>query len=192
MAGILDKIKDVGRDIKGDLAGIATSVLGTGFGTTDWAPPFNEQVYQKYQPTIEQAAKQYDIPEPLLTRLLYQESSFDPDIISGKRSSRAGAQGIAQFMPKTAASVSETGGVDSLDPVSSIFGAAHYLNNLHKEFGNWRDTLAAYNWGRGNMKRKGIINAPWETKNYYSQILTDADIPFEIPIKDKGLLGMTP
>jgi len=192
MAGILDKIKSLGRDLKSDISGAITSATGTNFGTEEWSPPSNKQIYQKYKPVIEKAAKQYNVPEKLLTRLLYQESSFDPDVISGKRSSRAGAQGIAQFMPKTAASVSETGGVDPLDPVASIYGAAHYLNNLQKSFPDWRDTLAAYNWGRGNLARKGILNAPDETKNYYEQILTDANIPFERPIMDRGLLGMTP
>ena len=198
--GLLDRFKegakDVARDFKGDVAGLLTSVLGTAAGaaagTGDWSPPFNQDEYEKYKPTIQQASQQYNIPETLLTRLLYQESKFDPEIVSGKISSRAGAQGIAQFMPRTAASVSETGGVDPMDPTSSIFGAAHYLRNLNDKFPDWRDTLAAYNWGQGNLTKKGIENAPYETSNYYQQILFDAGIPFEYAIKDKGLLGMTP
>jgi soluble lytic murein transglycosylase-like protein len=200
MAGLLDRFKegakDVARDFKGDVAGLLTSVLGTAAGaaagTGDWSPPFNQDEYQKYKPTIQQAAQQYNIPENILTRLLYQESKFDPDIVSGQRSSRVGAKGIAQFMPDTAASVPETGGVDPLDPTSSIFGAAHYLNKLREDFPEPRDMLAAYNWGRGNVSRKGVSEAPWETHNYYGQILRDSGMQYERAIKDKGLLGMTP
>jgi soluble lytic murein transglycosylase-like protein len=190
--GILESlgkhIKNEGQLLKGAASGVLTSILGTKFGTQDWSPPKNESEYLKYKTAIESASKKHNIPENLLTRLLYQESKFDPDVISGKKKSRAGAIGIAQFMPDTAASVSEVGNVDPYDPVSSIYGAAHYLDNLYKEFGNWRDAVAAYNFGRGNVAAGKLPEAPAETQNYYRQILGDSDILYTPPIK--GLLNL--
>src|SRR4029077_12814187 len=76
----------------------------------------------QYQPMIDQAAAQYNVPPELLTRVLHAENGFKPE---GKSS--AGAEGIAQFLPSTAKQY----GVDVHDPASSISGAAHYLADLH-------------------------------------------------------------
>lgn len=131
-----------------------------------WEVPANGL---KYMATITRAANENGIPAILLARVLYQESRFRDDIISGKVRSPAGAVGIAQFMPATAREL----GVDPLDPNSAIPGAARYLAKLYSRFGNWTDALAAYNWGQGNVASKGVANAPTETKNYFSQILAD-------------------
>ena len=45
-----------------------------------------------------------------------------------------------------------------------------------EQFGNWADALAAYNWGPGNVKKKGSAAAPVETQNYFGQILADLGI----------------
>lgn len=132
-----------------------------------WEIPSNAA---QYVPTINAAADQYNIPSLLLARVLYQESRFRSDIISGAKRSPAGAIGIAQFLPSTAADL----GVNPLDPVSSIYGAAKYLRQLYDKFSHdWELALAAYNWGQGNVTRKGIGAAPKETVDYYTQILAD-------------------
>lgn len=118
---------------------------------------------------IAAAETRYGIPESLLGRVLYEESRFRPDIISGATVSSAGALGIAQFMPATAAQL----GVDPLDPVSAIDGAGRYLRQLFDQFGDWAAVLAAYNWGEGNVQRKGIERAPRATKKYVADILGD-------------------
>jgi len=82
-----------------------------------------------------------------------------------------GALGIAQFMPATAADL----GIDPLDPFQAIDGAGRYLASLYRMFGNWTQALAAYNWGAGNVQRKGLTNAPAETVAYYSSILADVN-----------------
>ena len=76
-----------------------------------------------------------------LSALLRQESQFNPQAVSP-----VGAQGIAQFMPKTA----EAWQVDPFNPQSAIPGAAAYLAKYYRYFdGDWTKTLASYNAGPG-------------------------------------------
>jgi soluble lytic murein transglycosylase-like protein len=121
----------------------------------------------RYAPMVRAAEAKYGIPGGMLERLLYQESRYREDIISGRKRSSVGALGIAQFMPATAAEM----GIDPLDPAQAIDGAGRYLAGLYRQFNDWKMALAAYNWGPGNVKRKGMQAAPLETRLYYSQIL---------------------
>lgn len=130
-----------------------------------WRPP------QKYAAMIAQAEAEHGIPQDLLARLLWQESRYREDIITGKVRSPAGALGIAQFMPATAREM----GIDPLNPAQAIDAAGRYLARLFRMFGNWTEALAAYNWGMGNVQRRGLGAAPTETRNYYSQILADVN-----------------
>lgn len=130
-----------------------------------WKPP------AKYSATITMAESQNGIPRDMLARLLYQESRYREDIITGKTRSPVGALGIAQFMPATAREM----GIDPLNPTQAINGAARYLARMYDMFGNWTEALAAYNWGPGNVKRNGLTNAPKETRNYFVQILADVN-----------------
>ena len=118
--------------------------------------------------TIQKAAAENDIPTPVLTELLNQESRFRGDIITGKVKSRVGAAGIAQFMPATA----QERGINPLDPDLAIPGAAKYVADLRRKFsGSLVKALAAYNWGQGNVARKGLHRAPKETRDYVARIL---------------------
>lgn len=96
-----------------------------------------------------QAEVKHGLPNGLLVGLLEQESGWFPDVISGKRKSSAGAIGIAQFMPATAADE----GIDPLNVEQSIDGAADYLARLKTSAGSWSGALTAYNWGIGNYKK---------------------------------------
>lgn len=122
-----------------------------------------------YAPIIAATEQQFGIPAGLLHRLIKQESAFRQDIISGKKRSPVGALGIAQFMPATAQQ--ELGSVNAaLDPAKAIPGAARYLKKLHAALGTWEKAVAAYNWGIGNVQRKGLANAPRETRNYVAAV----------------------
>lgn len=125
----------------------------------------------QYAGIIAQAEIQHGIPTAMLERLLYQECRYRQDIITGRVRSSVGAMGIAQFMPATAAEM----GIDPLNPAQAVPAAAKYLKGLFNRFGTWSQALAAYNWGQGNVSRKGLANAPRETRNYYSQILADVN-----------------
>ncbi|HEY0877153.1 MAG TPA: lytic transglycosylase domain-containing protein [Zeimonas sp.] len=134
-----------------------------------WSPPLAASPYLF---AIGQAERAYGLPSMLLARVLHQESRFRPDVIDGRTRSPAGAVGIAQFMPATAAEL----GVDPLNPWQSIEGAARYLAQLYARFGNWSEALGAYNWGQGNVSRRGLASAPAETRAYYSEILSDVGL----------------
>lgn len=122
----------------------------------------------QFQPLIANAAKQYGIPEDVLTRQLHAESAFNPNAVSP-----AGATGIAQFMPATAKDM----GVNPLDPASAIPGAAQYVaQNRARYGGDMVKALAAYNWGPGNVDKWVAAGAdpsklPAETRNYVTKIL---------------------
>lgn len=130
-----------------------------------WTPP------AKYAGMIAAAERAQGLPEGMLARLLFQECRWREDIITGRVRSKVGAMGMAQFMPATAAEM----GIDPLDPAQAIPAAARYLARLYRSLGTWTKALAAYNWGIGNVNRKGIAAAPTETRLYYSQILGDVN-----------------
>lgn len=102
------------------------------------------------------------IPAGLLVRQAWQESRFNPAAVN--RSS--GAAGLMQFMPATA----QEWGVERFDAESSAKGAGRYMAWLYRQVGSWPLALAAYNWGVGNLKRKGLDAAPAETRDYVAQI----------------------
>ncbi len=127
-----------------------------------------------YQDTIASAADAAGVPVEILAWLLWKESRYNPKIISGEIRSRVGALGIAQFMPATAAQELGSAGL-ALDPSIAIPGAARYLAKLRNQVNTWAEALAAYNWGIGNVRRKGLDLAPAETKDYYTVILAKAN-----------------
>jgi len=124
---------------------------------------------QPYAVLIAQTEVQNGIPNRLLAALLYQESRFRLDIISGATRSSTGAMGIAQFMPATA--VEYLGSAENaLDPSKAIPGAGRYLKWLKGRLGSWRLAVIAYNWGIGNVQKQGIENLPAETTHYVSVV----------------------
>lgn len=120
-------------------------------------------VPSQYVPFIEQSGQQYGVPPSLIAATLNQESGFDPNAISP-----AGAEGIAQFMPQTAASEN----VNPWDPKSAIPGLAHMLQSGFAQFGSWALSLAAYNAGSAAVQQYGGIPPYKETQNYVSSILS--------------------
>jgi hypothetical protein len=119
-----------------------------------------ETVEQALCRLIEGAARAQRIPQDLLTRLIWQESSFRPHVVSP-----VGAQGIAQFMPGTA---KERGLVDPFDPEQAIPKAAEFIAHLARQFGNLGLAAAAYNGGPGRVTSwlAGRGGLPAETRSY--------------------------
>ncbi|UWR20898.1 lytic transglycosylase domain-containing protein [Sulfitobacter sp. S190] len=103
------------------------------------------------------AARKHGIPEDLFLRLVQQESGWNSKAVS-----HAGAIGLAQLMPGTAAVLR----VNPRDPEQNLEGGARYLSQQYKTFGSWRLALAAYNAGPGAVKKYGGIPPYRETKNY--------------------------
>lgn len=102
-------------------------------------------------------AQRYQIPPSLALALVKQESGFNPRAVS-----KAGAIGLTQLMPATAASL----GVDPWDPKQNIEGGLRYLSQQYQTFGSWPLALAAYNAGPGAVQRYGGVPPFQETQNY--------------------------
>jgi hypothetical protein len=110
--------------------------------------------------TLQSAAQLNDLPLEFLTRLIWQESRFDAHAISA-----AGARGIAQFMPGTAAWI---GLANPFDAADAITKSAELLRSLKSQFGNLGLAAAAYNAGPKRVAdwlagRRGL---PRETQAY--------------------------
>jgi cell wall-associated NlpC family hydrolase len=127
----------------------------------------NVAVPNQYVQTIEHAAASNGIPASLLSALLYHESRFEPSVVSP-----AGAEGIAQFMPSTAAGM----GVNPLDPTQSISGAAQLLGSYTRQFGSYSDALAAYDAGASAVERYGGVPPYAETQAYVPAVLSLAGL----------------
>ncbi|MEM9319111.1 MAG: lytic transglycosylase domain-containing protein [Pseudomonadota bacterium] len=108
------------------------------------------------------AAREHGIPEDLFLRLVTQESAWDPGAVS-----RAGAIGLAQLMPATAALL----GVNPREPAENLSGGARYLATQYRTFGTWRLALAAYNAGPEAVSAHGGVPPYAETQNYVAIIL---------------------
>jgi cell wall-associated NlpC family hydrolase len=139
-------------------------ITSTAGGTTQMG---NVAVPAAYAGTIQQAAASNGIPASLLAALLYHESRFEPGAVSS-----AGAEGIAQFMPATAAGM----GVDPTNPTQSIEGAAQLLGSYTRQFGSYSDALAAYDAGSSAVERYGGIPPYAETQAYVPAVLSLAGL----------------
>ncbi len=117
---------------------------------------------QRYQALFADAGRRWNVDPKLLAAIAQAESGFDPNA-----KSPAGAQGLMQFMPATAAEL----GVDPWDPASAIDGAARYLRTSLDRFGSTELAVASYNAGRGAVARYGGVPPYRETKAYVHKVL---------------------
>jgi hypothetical protein len=131
--------------------------------------------------TLQSAAHLNDLPLEYLTRLIWQESRFNVDEIS-----RAGAQGIAQFMPETAARV---GLANSFDVVAAITKSAELLRSLRIQFGNLGLAAAAYNAGPKRVADwlAGRRRLPHETQAYVLIVTGHAAQEWTTTVEDQHL-----
>jgi hypothetical protein len=110
--------------------------------------------------TLASVAQANGLPTGFFARLIWQESKFDQRIVS-----RAGAQGVAQFMPAVAA---ERGLLNPFDPLSALPHSARFLKEHLQYFGNLGLAAAAYNAGARRvtdwLARRGRL--PEETRQY--------------------------
>jgi soluble lytic murein transglycosylase-like protein len=114
---------------------------------------------------IESAARAQNLPLEFFARVIWQESRFQSDVVGPRTRSGDRAQGIAQFMPRTAA---ERGLLDPFDPVQALPKSAEFLRELADQFGNLGLAAAAYNAGPGRLREflSGRRPLPAETRHY--------------------------
>jgi len=127
-----------------------------------------------YFPIIEETLDKYDLPLELKYVAII-ESALNP-----KARSRAGANGLWQFMYGTAKNMKLeiTSFVDERrDPLLSTDAAARYLKRLYDTYGDWYLAIAAYNCGPGNVNR--AIRRSGNKTNYW-------EIYYRLPRETRG------
>ncbi len=118
-----------------------------------------------YEAYFKEASEAYGVSTTILKSIAKAESNFNPSAVSS-----AGAVGIMQLMPATAASL---GVSNSYDARENILGGAKYISQLLSRYqGNISLALAAYNAGCGNVDKYGGIPPFTETQNYVKKVLS--------------------
>ena len=161
-AGEVVKVQDVGQPTvirrvlpqTAAAAPAASAVPGAGLAGVPYADLFTA------------AGARHGVDPSLLAAVAKVESGFDSTAVSS-----AGATGLMQFMPATAAGL----GVDPGDPASAVDGAARYLRQLTDRFGSTDLALAAYNAGPGTVARYGGIPPYAETQSYVRKVTSAAE-----------------
>jgi soluble lytic murein transglycosylase-like protein len=113
---------------------------------------------------VHHLARQHDIEPRLVQAIVAVESNFNPQAVS-----HAGAQGLMQLMPSTAARYQVT---NPFDPRANIEGGLRYLKDLFRLFpGDLQRVLAAYNAGENAVRQYGGIPPYPETQQYVRRVL---------------------
>lgn len=144
-------------------AGEAVAEGGGGTASTVAATTLPSFVPPQYRDPILRSAARWNVPPALMAGQLMAESGFDPNA-----GSSAGAQGIAQFMPSTAAAYGLT---NPFDPIAAIDAQAHLMSDLLRQFSSPELALAAYNAGPAPVEACNCIPPYPETQAYVTRIL---------------------
>lgn len=130
------------------------------------SPPLQE-IQQRYIANYVEEASASERLEPALLRAVIRvESAFNHRAVS-----RAGATGLMQIMPMTAAELGKPQALDHRNPRANILTGAHYLRSLIDRFrGDLRLAVAAYNAGpKAVIKYRGVPPYP-ETRRYVKKV----------------------
>ena len=164
---VLESSPSNGGELDAGLADITPSAPRPGITTPEITRDelFGPQLsIEEFCLTLAAAAEASNIPIAFFARLIWQESEFRLN-----ETSPAGAQGVAQFMPRTA---SEVGLDNPFDPLKALPASARFLRRLRDEFGNLGLAAAAYNAGSGRVRswlaRREEL--PAETQTYVRKI----------------------
>lgn len=128
----------------------------------------------EYSAAVEDAAAEFDVPKELIYAVIHTESGFRADARS-----RAGAKGLMQIIDSTNVWIAQKMGEEAVEndvfvPGINIRRGTWYLAYLHRQFGTWREAVAAYNAGYGRVKG-------WLDDRAYS---ADGMTLTQIPIKE--------
>jgi peptidoglycan DL-endopeptidase CwlO len=115
-----------------------------------------------YADLFNAAGAKHGVSPKLLAAVAKVESGYNPQAVS-----KAGARGLMQIMPGTAAGL---GVANAFDPAQAVEGAAKLLSSNLKEFGSLDLALAAYNAGGGAVKKYGGIPPYKETQAYVPKV----------------------
>jgi len=118
-----------------------------------------------------QIEAKYGLPEGMMAAIATVESGGDPSAL-GPKTKYGQAEGMFQLMPGTSKSLG-LNGRDSFDASKSADAAGRYMRwLLDQTGGDMESAIAAYNWGIGNVQKKGLSNAPAETRRYVPAVMS--------------------
>jgi len=126
-------------------------------------PPRLAPLAQPYLDAVARAAARHGLDEKLLHAMVIVESAYRPDAVSP-----AGAAGLTQLMPGTAA---DLGVADRFDVDQNLAGGADYLARQLLRFNDLRLALAAYNAGPARVARLGRVPEIQETQAYVASVI---------------------
>ncbi len=148
---------------------IATAVPTTAAASANTYQPAPPLPRSQYVAMAEQDASAVGISPTYFVNQINLESGFNPNA-----GSPSGAEGIAQFMPGTAAGL----GIDPWNPVQALNAAAHVMANAYHTYGDYAKALGAYNAGSGTLQNavnscgaKWLSCMPAQTQNYVAIIM---------------------
>jgi len=157
MQGRWSDAAKVGKSILPNL--IKNFMGGEGNGSTrSWGS--NKSFGSDIDSYIKEASQRYGVPENIIRRVIQAESGGNPNAVSS-----AGAIGLMQLMPDTAAEL----GVNPYDPRENIMGGTKYLAQMYAREKNWPDSLRAYNGGPG-WRTSGAAGTQ-ENQEYAGRVL---------------------
>lgn len=117
-----------------------------------------------FEGVVDKAAMQHGVNQELLHAVILHESAYDKRAIS-----KAGAMGLMQLMPDTAAGL---GIEDPWDPTENVSGGARLLRELLERYQSLELALAAYNAGEASVERYGRQVPPFpETQQYVRKVI---------------------
>jgi soluble lytic murein transglycosylase len=143
----------------------------------------------KYEEYVIKYSQQYGLDKYLVYAVIKAESNFREDVVSHKS-----ANGLMQITDSTGSWIASQIGVKDFkaemlyDPETNIMFGCWYLDNLRTEFNDVNLVLAAYNAGRGNVKKwlesdehskdgKNLYYIPYkETDKYLKKVTTNYNV----------------
>ncbi|MBR3623519.1 MAG: lytic transglycosylase domain-containing protein [Selenomonadaceae bacterium] len=157
---IRDTVAEAKKNVEASLKNDATTLKNTAKGILSAHENTASGTLQSF---MEDAAKKYNIDQRLLKAVAEVESGLNPDAIS-----EAGAIGVMQLMPETAAAL----GVNPNNVAENIEGGAKYLRQMLDTFGgDVKKALAAYNAGPNAVRSYNGVPPYTETQNYVNSVL---------------------
>lgn len=144
----------------------------------------NSKNKKEFERLIAKTADKHQVDPKLLHAVIQAESAYNPSAVSS-----AGAVGLMQLMPATAARFGVT---DRYDPVQNLEGGTRYLKHLlHLFNSDLRLAVAAYNAGENAVIKNHNTIPPYaETQHYVSQVLSLRQNPERVGKFSRGRFGL--